>query len=267
MNCESAVRMMDDYLHDELGQRDRERIEEHLASCSRCARELRKRPALERQMRRALAASVQPLYLSADASSRIVKASEESLIRAGRMDRTLLAVRVVAGAMALVLMTVALLALVGRIPVPSNLTTSLFPAKSLPPVEQQLGTVAGQGQLRPLLETPTLSQLEANMLIEPREMHAREPFTMTVYVQSDMSAPIEDIDLDLEINGPSGHYRFELSFSGPLPAEGTSIFRVTTKLLARICEERYLMAPTEIFAVPGTYTVRATLVHPVIASE
>ena len=117
------------------------------------------------------------------------------------------------------------------------------------------------------IPTKELGRIGLGMLIEPREMHAREPFTMTVYVQSDMSAPIEDIDLDLEINGPSGHYRFELSFSGPLPAEGTSIFRVTTKLLARICEERYLMAPTEIFAVPGTYTVRATLVHPVIASE
>lgn len=259
--------MMEDFMHDELSQRDRARMEAHLARCSSCASELRKRPALERQVRRALAASVQPMYLSADASSRIVLASEESLIRAGRMRRTLLTIRVASGTLALLLVTVALLALLGRIPVPSDLTPSLFPAKRLPRTEFEAGLVGGQDRLHPLLETPTLSQLEANMLIEPREMYARESFTMTVYVQTDMPEPMEAIDLELEISGPAGYYRFELSFGGPLPAEGTSIFRVTPDLLARSCEERYLMSPTEIFAVPGTYTVRATLVHAVVASE
>jgi hypothetical protein len=268
VNCESALRMLDDFLHDEINQRDRDRLEEHLAGCSRCATELRKRPAVERQVRRALAASVQPLYVSADVSSRIVQASEESLIRAGRRRRTLLTVRAVTGALAVLLLTIGLLALLGRIPVPSGLKpVSLLPAKRLPPAGSELEAAPRQDRLLPLMETPTLSQMEANMLIEPREMHARELFTMTVYVQSDMPEPLEAIDLDLDISGPGGHYHFELSFSGPLPAEGTSIFRVTPDLLARPCEERYLMSPTEIFAVPGTYTVRATLMHPVAVSE
>jgi hypothetical protein len=268
VNCESAVRMLDDFLHDEVNQRDRDRLEEHLARCDTCARELRRRPALERQVRRALAASVQPLYISADASNRIVRASEESLMRADRARRTLLTARTVAGALAVLLVTIGLLALLGQIPVSSNLrSVSLLPAKRLPPAGAELEAASRQDRLLPLMETPTLSQIEANMLIEPREMHARELFTMTVYVQSDMPEPLEAIDLDLDIRGPAGHYRFELSFGGPLPAEGTSVFRVTPDLLARPCEERYLMSPTEIFAVPGTYTVRATLLYPVAVSE
>lgn len=268
MNCESAERMLDDYLHDQVSQRDRDRLEKHLAGCSKCARELRRRPALERQMRRALAASVQPLYVSADVSSSIVRASEESLMRADRARRTLHTARAIAGALAVLLVTIGLLALLGRIPVSSSLKpVSLLPAKRLPPAGSELEAGSGQHRLLPLMETPTLSQMEANLLIEPHEMHAREPFTMTVYVQSDMPEPLDAIDLDLDINGPAGHYRFELSFGGPLPAEGTSVFRVTPDLLARPSEERYLMSPTEIFAVPGTYTIRATLLYPVAASE
>jgi hypothetical protein len=166
------------------------------------------------------------------------------------------------------LVTIGLLALLGRIPVSSNLKPVLLsPAKRLPPAGSDLEAASRQVRLLPLMETPTISQMEANVLIEPREMYAREPFTMTVYIQSDLPDPLEAIDLDLDISGPAGHYRFELSFGGPLPAKGTSVFRVTPDLLARFCEERYLMAPTEIFAVPGTYTIRATLLYPVAVSE
>jgi hypothetical protein len=73
--------------------------------------------------------------------------------------------------------------------------------------------------------------------------------------------------LDLDIDGPTGSYRFGLSFRGPLPAEGMSIFRVTPELLAKPCEERYLMSPTDIFSVPGAYTIRATLLNPVVVSD
>jgi hypothetical protein len=260
--------MLDDFLHDEVNQRDRDRLEKHLAGCSKCARELRKRPALERQVRRALAASVQPLYVSADVSTRIVRASEESLQRAERARRTLLTARAVAGALAVLLVTIGLLALLGRIPVSSNLKpVSLLPAKRLSPAGSELEAASRQDRLLSLMEAPTLSQMEANVLIEPREMHARESFTMTVFIQSDTPEPLEAIDLDLDVSGPAGHYRFELSFGGPLPAEGTSVFRVTPDVLARPCEERYLMSPTEIFAVPGTYTIRATLLYPITVSE
>lgn len=268
MNCDWAIRMIDDYLRDELSQRDRDRIEEHLARCPSCASELRKRPALERQMRRGLAASVQPLYVSADLSSRIVQASVETLSRAGRVRRTAVTARVVGTALAATLVAVGLLALLGRIPMPSKLTpVSLLPAKSLPPAGAELDAVSQRGQLRPLMETPTVSQLDANMVIEPRKMSVREPFTMTVWVQSDLPEPLETVDLDLDISGPSGVYHFELSFRGPLPAEGTSVFRVTPSILTRSCEERYLMSPAAIFDVPGTYTVRATLLYPVVGSE
>jgi len=260
--------MLDDFLHDEVSHRDRVRLEEHLARCGSCASELRKRPALERQLRRALAASVQPLYVSADVSNRIVQASAESLMRADRARQTLLTVRVVAGALAVLLVTIGLLALLGRIPVSSNQKpVSLLPAKRLPPAGSELEAASRQDRLLPLMERQTLSQMEANMLIEPREMHAREPFTMTVYIQSDTPEPLEAIDLDLDISGPAGNYHFELSFGGPLPAEGTSVFRVTPDLLARPCEERYLISPMEIFAVPGTYTIRANLLYPVAVSE
>jgi hypothetical protein len=78
---------------------------------------------------------------------------------------------------------------------------------------------------------------------------------------------MDTMDFDLEVFGPKGSYRFELAFSGPLPAEGTSVFRITPALLTRPCEERYLMSPTDIFAVPGAYTIRVTLLHPVVVSD
>ena len=268
MNCESAGRLIDGFMQDELNQRDRNRMEEHLARCPRCASELRKYPALEREVRRALAASVRPLYLSADVSSRILQVSEESLNRAGRAHRAMLTVRIASGAVAVLLVAVALLALLGRIPVPSNLKpVSLLPAKRLLPSEPELDTVFDAGQPIPRMATPTLSQVDASLLIEPRDLHPGESFTMTVYVQSALPEPMETVHLDLDISGPTGFFRFELSFDGPLPAEGMSIFRVTPDLLAQPCEDRYLMSPTDIFGVPGAYTIRVTLLNPVAVSD
>ena len=268
MNCEVAGRLIDSLLLDELNQRDRDRMEEHLAHCPRCAVELRKQPALERKMRRALAASVRPLYLSADTSARIVQASEESLIRAGKAHRTMLTVRLVSGALALLLVAVGFLALMGRIPVPSNLKpVSLLPAKSLVAADPEPKAILRAGLPLPDLATPALAPLEARVVIEPRDLYPREPFTMTVYVQSNMPEPLQTIDLDLDISGPTGLYHFELTFDGPLQTEGTSIFRVTPDLLAVPCEERYLMLPTDMFAVPGTYTIRVVLMHPVVVPE
>jgi hypothetical protein len=177
-------------------------------------------------------------------------------------------VRIVSGAVAVFLVTVGLLALLGRIPVQLNLNpVSLLPAKRLLPSEPELGAVLTADQPIPRMTTPTLSLVEASLLIEPRDLHPHEPFTMTVYLQSDMPEPMETVNLDLEISGPTGLYRFELSFNGPLPAEGMSIFRVTPDLLAKPCEERYLRSPTDMFAVPGVYTVRVTLLNPIVVSE
>lgn len=268
MKCELAGRLIDAFMHDELNQRDREWMEEHLASCPRCAMELRKHPDLERQVRRSLAASVRPLYLSTDASRRIVQASADSLGRAGRAQRTLRAVRFAGAALAFVLVAVGVLALLGRIPVPSELQpVSLPAAKSLPVTEPGLEAVLDPELPMPRMATPAFAPLEGRLLIEPADLHPREPFTMTVYVQTAMAEPMERLDLDLDISGPTGLYHFELSFSGPLLAEGMSIYRVTPGLLAVPCEEQYLMLPTEIFAAPGAYTIRVTLMHPVVATQ
>ena len=268
MNCKMADRLLDAFMQDELNQRDRNRMEEHLATCPRCASELRKYPAMEREVRRALAASVRPLYVSAEVSSRIVQASEESLSRAGRAHRAALTVRIASGALAALLVVVALLALLGRIPVPSNLKpVSLLPVKRLLSAEPDLEAVLDADQPLPSMATPTLSQVDASLLIEPRNLHPREPFTMTVYVHSALPEPKDTVRLDLDISGPTGLYRFELSFDGPLPAEGVSIFRVTPDLLAQTCEERYLMSPTDMFATPGAYTIRVTILNPVTVAQ
>ena len=263
MKCEVADRLLDGFMQDELNQRDRNRLEEHLGTCPRCASELRKYPALEREVRRALAASVRPLYLSADVSSRIVQASEESLNRAGRARRAALTVRIASGALAALLVAVALLALLGRIPVPSNLKpVSLLPVKRLLSAEPDFGNVFGAGRPVPSMTIPTLTEVDATLLVEPRDIHPGDPVTITVYVQSALPEPKDTVRLDLSISGPTGLYRFELSFDGPLPAEGMSIFRITPDLLDQTCEERYLISPTEIFAVPGTYTIRVIILNP-----
>jgi len=268
VNCESARRLIDDFMNDELNQRDRSRVEEHLAQCPRCAMELRKHPALERDVRRALAASVRPLYLSADASARILHASEVSLSRAGRAYRTAIAVRLTSGALALLLAAVGLLALMGRIPMPSSLKpVSLLPEARLPSAGPELSAPPGAGKPQSSVATPVLPRLETSMVIEPHALHPGEPFTMTVYVQSNMPEPMDLIGLDLDLAGPTGRYHFELAFDGPLPAEGMTVFRVTPDLLAGPCGEKYLMSPVEIFATPGTYTIRATLMNPITASE
>ena len=268
MKCEVADRLLDGFMQGELNQRDRNRLEDHLGTCPRCANELRQYPALEREVRRALAASVRPLYLSADVSSRIVQASEESLNRAGRARRVALTVRIASGALAALLVAVALLALLGRIPVPSNLKpVSLLPVKRLLSAEPDVENVFGAGRPVPSMTIPTLTEVDATLLVEPRDLHPSDPFTITVYVQSALPEPKDTVRLDLDISGPTGLYRFELSFDGPLPAEGMSIFRVTPDLLVQTCEERYLMSPTDILAVPGTYTIRVIILNPVTVAH
>jgi hypothetical protein len=180
----------------------------------------------------------------------------------------MMTVRIASGAVAVLLVAVALLALLGRIPVPSNLKpVSLRPAKRLVSSEPELDAVFDADQPIPRMATPTLSQVDARLLIEPRDLHPGESFTMTVYVQSALSEPMETVHLDLDISGPTGVYRFALSFDGSLPAEGMSIYRVTPDLLAQPCEERYLMSPTDMFAVPGAYTIRVTFLNPVVDSD
>ena len=78
MNCELAVRLIDDYLEEGLGRPDRQRLERHLASCSSCAQQVRRHSAFEQALVQALSASVQHYSLSPEASQRIVQAAQNT---------------------------------------------------------------------------------------------------------------------------------------------------------------------------------------------
>ena len=99
----------------------------------------------------------------------------------------------------------------------------------------------------------------SDLWVEPQHLHPREWFTITVVLHSELSQPVSNARLDLDISGPSGHYSFPLSIQGLLPTPGVSAFQVTPDQLADSCEKRYLIAPTELFRAPGVYAVRATL--------
>jgi hypothetical protein len=268
MNCDLAGSLIDEYLEDELGQRARQLLEKHLALCSHCATDLRRRPGFERQVRRALAASVRPLYLSADASTRIVEAAEESLHRAVSARRAKTSFRIVIGALAAVLLMASFFALFGGGPVPLRLRpTQLVPLNKLVFSELEPVTLSADEQPAPrLTATSDQSLPRASFRMEPRDMQPYDPFALTVFLESDQPQPLDSIRLDLEISGPSGFYRFGLAIKGPLPAHGVSIFRVTPDLLAAACQEQYLMAPTDLFSAPGVYTLRVTLFDAVVAS-
>ncbi|MEJ2209191.1 MAG: zf-HC2 domain-containing protein [Anaerolineae bacterium] len=268
MNCDRAGHLVDDYLSDNLSQRERVLFEEHLMDCSRCGRELRAWPAFERSLRRALATSVQPLSLSTEASARLVDAAEESLGKARRSQRTAHLARMLAAMAALALLLVGVLFLTGDIPIPSQLKpVALFPDKELPLADLSAPT-------RPPGNSPVLadnaalpgSLPHASVLFEPRQMHPHDPFTITVFLESDLSSSLESLRLDLDVSGPTGYYRFDMAVEGPLPGRGVTILRLTPDLLAQACEEQYLMAPTDVFSDAGTYNLRLTLFDAVVDS-
>jgi hypothetical protein len=269
MNCDAAGRLLDDYLENGLSQRDRQLMEEHLARCRHCAEEVRRRPALERDLQRALAASVHPLYLSSDASTRIVEAAEVSLHRAIWSHRATLTFRLMTGAVAAALLVIGLFALLGQIPVPSGFRPiALLPLNNLRMSEAEPVVLSSGEQPTHRIAAASAGSLpRASLLFEPEDMRPEMPFTMTLLLQSDTHQPLEAVGLDLDITGPTGSYSFGLSLKGPLPAHGVSIFRVTPELLAGQCEEHYLVAPTDVFGLPGAYTLRATLYDAVAASE
>jgi hypothetical protein len=269
MNCGLAGCLIDDYLENELSQRDRHQLEKHLAHCPHCADELRRRPTFERDLRRALAASVHALSLSSDASTGMVESAEESLNRAVWSHRAALTFRLMSGAIAAALVLVAMFTLAGRIPDPSQLKPiALLPANRLTLSDSNPDTLSVADQPIPRRTAiSTVSLPRTSLLIEPRDMRPNLPFTMTVLLQSDLPQPLEAVRLDLDISGPTGFFRFGLAVKGPLPAHGVSIFRVTPDLLAEPCEEQYLIEPTDVFSLPGVYTLRVTLSDPVIAQR
>jgi hypothetical protein len=261
MNCDLASHLIDDYLENQLSQRDRHCLEEHFSRCSRCVAELYRRPAFERDVRQALAASVLPFRMSPVASRRIIQASEDSFRRAVRLNGVVFALRATAGVLAAVLLVVGLLFLLGRILGPSQLeSVSLLPSIKFLLSGQRPVTLPTEDQ--PVLQstsTSLASWTDGDLLVEPLRPRAGEPFTMTVLLNSDMPEPLDNIHLNLDISGPTGYYHFVMAIKGPLPAHGVSVLRVTPDLLTTPCQEQYLISPVEIFGTPGVYDVRVTL--------
>jgi hypothetical protein len=268
VNCEQAGHLVDDYLAENLSQRERALFEAHLLSCARCARELRTLPGFERSLRRALAISVQPLSVSAEASSRLVDAAGESLHKAMRSARFLDLLRLMAATTALALLLVGVLFLTGELAVPSQLKpVALFPASRLPFADlPPPGLSPDNGPVLADSEAIRESMPHVSVLFEPRQMHPQDPYTITVFLESDMSRSLESIRMDLDVSGPTGYYRFDLAVEGPLPGRGVSILRLTPDLLAETCEEQYLMAPTDVFSVAGRYDIRLTFFDAVVGS-
>ena len=268
MTCERAGHLLDDYLEGVLSQRDRTVFERHIERCAQCAEEVRRRPSFDRGLRRALATYVQPLVLSSKSSSEIIDAAEHSLHEAQRSKRVTRAIRLVSSAVAVPLLVIGLLFLTGEIPVPDHLKpVTLFPINRMTFAEAQPDTLASRDTTVSRLTAVSQQSLpKASVIIEPRILHPSQPFTMTVFLQSEHARPVERLHLDLDVNGPTGYYTFGLSVRGPLPTPGVSILRLTPELLADSCEDRYLMAPTEVFRTPGTYEVRLTLSDAVTAS-
>lgn len=268
MNCEQAGHLVDDYLAENLSQRERALFEAHLLACGRCAQELRALPRFERSLRRALVTSVQPLSVPAGTSSRIVGAAEESLRKARRTARVAGLLRFTMASTALALLLVCALFLTGDLAVPAQLQpVALFPASRLsiadlpaPDPSPDEGLVPAEREAIPE------SAPHVSMLFEPRQMRPRDPYTITVYLESDLSRSLESIRLDLDVSGPTGYYRFDLAVEGPLPGRGVSILRLTPDLLAETCEEHYLMAPGDLFSQVGTYHIRLTFFDAVVDS-
>ena len=261
MNCDLASHLIDDYLENRLSQRDRHCLEEHFSRCSRCVAELHRRPAFERDIRQALAASVLPFRVSPVASRRIVQASQDSLHQAVRLNGVIFALRATAGVLAAVLLVVGLLFLLGGMLGPSQLESiGLLPSIKLLLSGQRSIILPTEDQ--PVLQgtsSSLASWADGDLLVEPLQLRAGEPFTMTVLLNSDMPGPLDNIHLNLDISGPTGYYHFVMAVRGPLPAHGVSILRVTPDLLTGPCQEQYLVSPVEIFGAPGVYDVRVTL--------
>jgi hypothetical protein len=240
MNCDLACHLIDDYLDNRLGSRDRQRLEKHISACSQCADEMRDRLAFERSMQQSLAASVQSLQLTPDASRGIVRAVESNLRQPTWSQHAVRLTQVTAGAVAIALLLLGLSFLLRRVSTPGQ-------------VRETMQSPAGQ---------TALVVSHGDIHVEPQEMRPGDLFTITVPIRSEQSQPLENIRCDLDIKGPTGDYRFVLVAQGPLPAPGLSILRVTPELLAAPAQKQYKMSPRDMVSAPGIYTFRITIFSP-----
>jgi hypothetical protein len=127
--------------------------------------------------------------------------------------------------------------------------------------------MAVQQALFPAASQPALSLDRADITIEPGYTQPGDLFTVTVPIHSDMVRSLDSVRTNLDIDGPSGQYRFAVSAQGPFPTQGISVLNVTPALLAAPCEEQYQISPSEILSAPGVYTFRVTIFSPLTTDE
>ena len=250
MTCEFASHLMDDYLDSQLSQRDRQRLEKHMAACPRCADELGDRLAFERWLRQALSASVQHLQPSPDANRRVIRAVEGDVPHPRWPHHPVRVARVMAGVVAVILLLVGLFTVLVRIPLPSDEQRANLPLTS---------------RLALSLQTRPEEAGVGEIFVGPQYIQPGDLFTITVPIENDRFQSAGTIRFDLEISGPTGDYRFGLAAKGPLPARGVSVLRVTPDILADLCQEQYQISLTDILNAPGAYTFRVTMFSPAVA--
>lgn len=261
MNCQGATLLLDDYREGLLSQREQHSLESHLAACPKCAADLRLQPALDRDVRRTLAASVQSLSLAPEMTARLVYAAEDSLRRARRVQRITRGLESMVSLVGLAFLCVGLYFLAGAGSSSSELPlVSLLPANNLPFSASHDANAPTPGRSpSPLPEPADQALPSASLVFEPWVMHPTDPYTMTIFFQSDQAQQIDSLHVELDVNGPTGFYQFDLAVEGPLPGRGVSILRVTPDVLEERCQEQYLMSATEVFRAEGTYNVRMTV--------
>jgi hypothetical protein len=240
MTCDRASQLVDGYLEGLLGPRERRRLEQHLSDCPCCTEELRARLAFEHRLQQALAAAVHNLEMAPDASRRLIQAVEAGLVVSDWRWSAMRVARLVAGALAAVLLVIGLFLLVNRAPLP-------------PSVRQAVLSPGSQ---------PALSVDQADISFEPYGMAPGDRFTITVPIRSDNLQGVDAIRCNLDINGPTGRYQFALFLQGPLPEYGLSVLQVTPDLLAAPCQAQYHVSPSEIFGQEGAYALRVTVFSP-----
>lgn len=275
MNCEYARDLLDDYLDNQLGRYERQRLETHLASCSRCVKELHARSSFEQAIWQTLASSVRHQTLSPEASGQIVRAAQGSVRYGVWSNYALLTLRGAATLAMAALVLVGILFLLERAPEPIGThPVTLPPVVRLALSELSLGNPDPTkqptlGEIQPANLSPTnrpaLSLTAGDLRIEPKALDPGERFTVTVIIHSELAQPVETARFDLEVTGPRGRYNFPLAVEGPLPAPGIAVVQVTPDNLDRLSQKQYLVSADDLFEAPGIYTVRVTLYSPVLA--
>jgi len=237
MSCDLTGHLLDDYLDNQLSQRERQRLESHLSVCPRCTEELQVRLAFERTLRHALTSAVQHLQLTPDVSRRILWALDSNARQPVWHGYATRVAQIMAGVAVAALLLGGMFLLLGRVPTPSG--------------TQQVGLSPANRSF--------LSLDQGNISVEPGTLRPGDLFTVTVPIDDKRLRPLDVLHCNLDIRGPTGRYRYGLAVRGPLPESGAVVLQVTPGLLANPSREQYNIAVQDILSMPGVYHLRVTL--------